>query len=86
MIATSGSNGSCSSGIGKVVHCMREPNYDVYIGREYHKNGIDLPESKWANHFIIGKDGTREQVIEKYRYYIMNQRPDLMVRPFRVGR
>ena len=32
------------------------PN-DVYIGR----GGI------WGNPFIIGKDGTREEVIEKYR-------------------
>jgi len=49
-----------------VVHCKREP-YDVYIGRP----------SKWGNPFAIGKDGNREEVIEKYRQYIMN-RPDLL--------
>jgi len=52
----------------KVVHCKREP-YDVYIGRP----------SKWGNPFSIGigKDGTREEVIEKYREWIQNQ-PELL--------
>ena len=44
----------------RVVHCKRE-SYDVYIGRP----------SKWGNPFKIGLDGTREEVIEKYRNYIM---------------
>ncbi len=43
----------------KVVHC-KEESYDVYIGRP----------SKWGNPYKIGKDGTREEVIEKYRQYI----------------
>ena len=34
--------------------------YEVYIGRG----------SKWGNPFIIGKDGTRNEVIKKYREYI----------------
>lgn len=42
--------------MGKVVHCKREP-YDVYIGRP----------SKWGNPFVIEKDGTRKEVIEKYK-------------------
>ena len=45
----------------RVVHCKKEP-YDIYIGRG----------SKWGNPFIIGKDGTREEVIEKYRQHILN--------------
>ena len=44
----------------KVVHCKRE-KYDVYIGRP----------SKWGNPFVIGKDGTREEVVEKYRDWIL---------------
>ncbi|PIW12451.1 MAG: hypothetical protein COW35_01440, partial [Candidatus Infernicultor aquiphilus] len=36
-------------------------NYDVYIGRP----------SKWGNPFTIGKDGTRSEVIEKYRIWLM---------------
>ena len=49
-----------------VVHCKKEP-FDVYIGRG----------SKWGNPFVIGKDGTREEVIEKYRAYILS-RSDLL--------
>lgn len=41
--------------------------FDVYIGRG----------SKWGNPFIIGRDGTREEVIEKYRSYILSN-PVLM--------
>ena len=33
--------------------------------------------TKWGNTFIIGKDGTRAEVIEKYREWIKNQ-PHLM--------
>lgn len=56
-----------------VVHCMKHP-YDVYIGR-WNRN---VPvQSKWANPFKIGKDGTRAQVIEKYRDYLLS-RQDLM--------
>lgn len=47
-----------------VVHCKREP-YDVYIGRP----------SKWGNPFEIGKDGTREEVIEKYEAWLQTQTP-----------
>jgi len=44
----------------KVVHC-KKGHHDVYIGRP----------SKWGNPFIIGKDGTREEVIRKYENYIL---------------
>ena len=45
----------------RVVHCKRD-KYNVYIGRP----------SKWQNPFKIGKDGTRLEVIEKFRDYAMN--------------
>ena len=44
-----------------VVHCKKS-TYDVYIGRP----------SKWGNPFTIGKDGTREEVIQKYEKYILD--------------
>ena len=47
----------------KVVHCKKE-KYDVYIGRK----------SKWGNPYKIGKDGTRKEVIEKYRKYILSNK------------
>ena len=50
----------------KVVHCKKE-KYDIYIGRP----------SKWGNPFVIGKDGTREEVCQKYEEYI-RKTPHLM--------
>ena len=47
--------------ISKVVHCKKS-NYDIYIGRP----------SKWGNPFVIGKDGSREEVIAKYREYLIS--------------
>ena len=44
----------------RVVHCKKEP-YDVYIGRP----------SKWGNPFSIGPDGTRQEVVEKYREFVL---------------
>lgn len=44
----------------RVVNKYKE-DFDVYIGRG----------SKWGNPFVIGKDGTREEVIEKYKHYIV---------------
>lgn len=49
-----------------VVHCKKS-KYDVYIGRP----GV------WGNPFTLGKDGTREEVIQKYREWIVTQ-PILM--------
>lgn len=46
----------------RVVNKYKE-DYDIYIGRG----------SKWGNPFSIGKDGTREEVIEKYRVYLWEQ-------------
>jgi hypothetical protein len=39
----------------------------VYIGRP----------SKWGNPFVIGPDGSREDVIQKYRAWLYS-RPDIM--------
>ena len=52
----------------KVVHCKRE-RYDVYIGRG----------SIWGNPYKVGKDGNRDEVIEKYRKYILSK-PELIAR------
>lgn len=46
----------------KVVNKYKD-KYDVYIGRG----------SKWGNPFVIGKDGDRTEVIEKYSQYIRKQ-------------
>ena len=44
----------------------RETSDGVYIGRP----------SKWGNPFVIGRDGSREDVIAKYRLWIKEQ-PEL---------
>jgi hypothetical protein len=59
-------NGTRKATEGRVVHCKRKP-FDVYIGRP----------SKWGNPFVIGKDGTRDEVIEKYEAWLRTQ-PDLL--------
>lgn len=43
------------------------PSGAIYIGRP----------SKWGNPFVIGRDGSREEVIEKYRSWLLSQ-PDLV--------
>lgn len=50
----------------RVVHCKKEP-FDVYIGRPF----------IWGNPFELGPDGTRAEVIEKYRTWIQTQ-PELL--------
>lgn len=46
---------------------IKNEKCDVYIGRG----------TKWGNPFIIGKDGTRSEVIKKYAKWIQTQ-PHLM--------
>ena len=52
------------------------PSSAVYIGRAGPTYG--LPASKWANKFMIGRDGAREEVIETYERWLRDERPDLM--------
>ena len=40
---------------------VRYERYDVYIGRG----------SKWGNRFVIGRDGSRDDVIRRYREWIL---------------
>jgi hypothetical protein len=50
----------------RVVNCRREP-FDVFISRP----------SRWSNPFHIGRDGSREEVIARYREWLIRQ-PILM--------
>ena len=52
------------------------PSSAVYIGRAGPTYGF--PASKWANKFMIGRDGAREEVIETYERWLRDERPDLM--------
>lgn len=49
-----------------VVNIRKGERYDVYIGRP----------SVFGNPFVIGRDGDRKEVLEKYRRYIA-ERPEL---------
>ena len=65
-----------------VVNIRQCPDFDpeendVYIGRE--NNSWRMSESPWHNPYKFPDDGTREEVIEKYRQYILSK-PDLLAR------
>lgn len=53
----------------QVVNIHTGEHYDVYIGRP----------SIWGNPYGIGRDGTREQVIDKYQSYLLRRR-DLLAK------
>jgi hypothetical protein len=53
-------------GATTVVHCKRA-SFDVYVGRP----------GKWGNPYVVTRDGSREQVIEKYRA-LLRRRHDLV--------
>jgi hypothetical protein len=49
----------------------------VYVGRAMHRGGWHLKASPLASPFRIGPDGTREEVLAKYRQHLLG-RPDLL--------
>ena len=51
----------------KVLNKYKDTGVGVYIGRP----------SIWGNPLVIGKDGNRDQVIEKYKNWLLSQ-PDLV--------
>lgn len=59
----------------RIVNIKKE-KYTLYIGRKnlYYNEPVD---SKWANKYVIGQDGTREECINKYRQDLLNN-PKLM--------
>jgi hypothetical protein len=52
---------------------IKKEKYTLYIGRRnlYYNQPID---SIFANPFVIGKDGTREEVIRKFKDYAINNK------------
>ncbi|KAF9147738.1 hypothetical protein BG015_010579 [Linnemannia schmuckeri] len=63
-------------GYDNLEQWMSDPQ-NVYIGRGgvvfINKRRYPPQASIWANPFRIGVDGTREQVLDKYREYIQQQ-------------
>ncbi|MGW4843119.1 DUF4326 domain-containing protein [Nocardia brasiliensis] len=58
-----------------------DPEYAdvIYVGRAMHRGGWHLDASPFASPYRPGVDGTRAEVIEKYRAWLVEQ-PDLMAR------
>lgn len=52
---------------------VRSEEFDVYIGRALGK----WPGSPFANPFKVGRDGNRQQCIERYREYLLSK-PELL--------
>jgi hypothetical protein len=52
-----------------IVHCKSGKPYDVYIGRP----------TVWGNCFVIGRDGSRADVVSKYRAWL-EARPALIAK------
>ena len=49
----------------------------VYVGRAMYRGGWKLPGSPLASPFRPGPDGSREEVLARYRQYLLGQ-PDLL--------
>ena len=52
----------------KVVSIESGQPYDVYVGRG--KRGTKLKKSKWHNPYVVGKDGTLDECLEKFERYL----------------
>lgn len=51
-----------------VVNIKHTKEYDVYIGRS--SRGMD---GAFGNPFIVGKDGSRVEVVQKFRDYFLDR-------------
>ena len=48
---------------------IKKSSFDIYCGRPKNRSG----GGEWGNPYREGKDGTREEVIEKYRIHLIKQ-------------
>lgn len=54
-----------------IINIKSGQRYDFYAGRA--NKTYNVKESILANPYIIGKDGNRREVIEKYKIYFLNR-------------
>ena len=64
-----------------IAHGDRPGPGCVYIGRFHRSRGLFLPATKWRNPFKIGADGTRDEVIDKFRAWLLDNRRLLAALP-----
>lgn len=55
---------------GRLPSSLVQDEDAVYIGRANRRYA--LPKSMWANPFAIGRDGARDEVIAKYRAWLLD--------------
>jgi len=55
----------------KIVNIRSKEPYDFYLGRE--NKTYRVKHSIFANPYVIGKDGDRAEVIEKYKTYFLDR-------------
>lgn len=53
----------------------------VYVGRAMYRGGWRLPASPLANPYRVGRDGTRAEVVARYRDYLLGRSDLLAVLP-----
>jgi hypothetical protein len=58
----------------------------VYVGRAMYRGGWHLPASPLASPFRPGPDGSREDVVAKYREYLLGRADLLALLPELRGR
>ncbi len=56
----------------RIVNIKSKEKYTLYIGRE--NKYYNLEKSIFSNPYVIGKDGNREEVIEKFRIFAENNK------------
>ena len=54
----------------------RCPEGVVYLGHRMGLGGWHLPDTKWASPWLPYRDGTREEVLARYRRYVL-ETPEL---------
>src|SRR4051812_6655433 len=56
----------------KIVNLKTKPTpeYDIYIGRA--NKWLNLPQSKWANPFVMKNEADRDRVIKEYKEYLIS--------------
>lgn len=67
-----------------VINLTSGEPYDVYIGRRNQRYG--LTASPFANPYRIGKDGSRDEVLDKYEAWLMQQPKLLALIPKLAGK
>ncbi|WP_329493701.1 DUF4326 domain-containing protein [Kitasatospora herbaricolor] len=60
---------------------LNDPDYAdvVYVGRPMHRGGWHLAGSPFSCPFRPGRDGTRQEVVDHYRAWLL-ERPELLAR------